>query len=64
MFRGTTLTPVSSTGQALALSHDGRGDTRALILLDESLTQDTRDLEKADATRDENRDLHLHGNLD
>ena len=24
--RGITLTPVSSTGQALALSHDGRGE--------------------------------------
>ncbi|MXY44621.1 MAG: hypothetical protein F4Y50_11315 [Dehalococcoidia bacterium] len=25
-----TLTPVSSAGQALALSHDGRGDARLL----------------------------------
>ncbi len=27
--RGITLTPASSAGQALALSHDGRGDKRA-----------------------------------
>ena len=26
---GITLTPASSAGQALALSHDGRGDKRA-----------------------------------
>ena len=26
MLAAITLTPVSSTGQALALSHDGRGD--------------------------------------
>ena len=26
--RGITLTPASSAGQALALSHDGRGDKR------------------------------------
>ena len=33
VFRGVTLTPVSSTGQAPALSHDGRGDFYALIHL-------------------------------
>ena len=33
VFPDITLTPVSSTGQALALSHDGRGDTHLSIRL-------------------------------
>ena len=31
VFLKNTLTPVSSTGQALALSHDGRGDESACV---------------------------------
>ena len=38
----STLTPVSSTGQALALSHDGRGVTHLSILLSYSNGNGTR----------------------
>ena len=44
VFRGVTLTPVSSTEQALALSRQGRGDKSRADLFDESLAQDTSSL--------------------